>query len=85
MPGPESTSPIRIDESQALIVITCDEHTWWSSSRFHLDEAQDSACAHEEREHPGDQRHREARRQRALHRRVAAAKPPASYEPGSRV
>lgn len=82
-PG-QTTSPIRLDESKTLIVITCTEHPWWSSSRFHLDEAQDAACGHEEREHPGDQRHREARRLRAL-RRVASASTPSAYEPGSRV
>ena len=84
MPGPESTSPIRLDESQALIVIVCDEHPWYNSSRFHRDEAYDAACAHEEREHPGDVRHREARRQREL-RRVAKERQGATYEPGSRV
>ena len=70
-PG-QTTSPIQLDESQALIVITCTEHDWWRSCRFHLDEAQDAACLHEEREHAGDQRHRDARRKRAI-RRVASA------------
>lgn len=84
MPGPESTSPIRIDASEALIVIHCDEHDWWRASRFHLDEAQDAACAHEEREHAGDVRQREARRARAL-RRVASEQRRLSYEPGQKV
>lgn len=82
-PG-QTTSPIQLDASKALIVITCTEHDWWRSSRFHLDEAQDAACLHEEREHPGDTRHREARRLRAI-RRVAAASTPKAYEPGARV
>lgn len=82
MPGPESTSPIRLDESRALIVIVCDEHDWYHSCRFHRDEAYDAACAHEEAEHPMDNRQREARRQR---RRVAAAKHAASYEAGEKV
>lgn len=85
MPGPESTSPIRLDESKALIVIYCTDHDWYKSSRFHRDEAYDAACDHEEREHAGDQRQREARRLRKLYQRVAAAKATASYEPGSRV
>ncbi|KNY07923.1 hypothetical protein [Microbacterium sp. GCS4] len=85
MPGPESTSPIRLDESKSLIVIYCTEHDWYRASRFHRDEALDAACDHEEREHPGDQRHREARRLRKTYRRVAVAKRPASYEPGSKV
>lgn len=90
MPGPESTSPIRLDESEALIVIVCDEHPWYNSSRFHRDEAYDAACAHEKREHPGDVRHREARRLREARRqrelrRVAKERQGATYEPGSRV
>lgn len=82
-PG-QTTSPIQLDASKSLIVIYCEEHPWWRVSRFHLDEAQDAACAHEEREHPGDQRHREARRLRSV-RRVASASTPSAYEPGSRV
>lgn len=82
-PG-QTTSPIQLDPSKTLIVITCTEHGWWSASRFHLDEAQDAACDHEEREHPGDNRHREARRLRRL-RRVTSASTPSAYEPGSRV
>ena len=82
MPGPESTSPIRLDESRSVIVIYCEQHDWYRACRFHRDEALDAACGHEEREHPMDNRHREARRQR---RRVAAAKRRASYETGRRV
>lgn len=67
-----STSPIHLDESQAVIVVHCTEHPWWTACRFYRDEAQDAACAHESREHPGDNRHREARRLRRL-RRVASA------------
>jgi hypothetical protein len=70
------SSPIRLDESSALIVIYCTEHDWYRASRFHRDEARDAACAHEEREHPMDNRHREARRLRRLYaesRRVAIA------------
>lgn len=85
MPGPESSSPIRLDESKSLIVIYCDDHDWYKASRFHRDEAYDAACDHEEREHAGDQRQREARRLRKTYQRVATAKTPASYEPGSRV
>lgn len=78
-----STSPIQIDASRALIVITCTEHDWWASSRFHMDEAHDAACDHEEREHPGDNRHRDARRHRL--RRVASPTPAPMSETGSRV
>lgn len=84
MPASESASPIRLDSSASLIVIVCDDHPWWRPCRFHLDEAQDAACAHEEREHPMDNRHREARRLRRL-RRVAAASQDETYETGSRV
>jgi hypothetical protein len=78
MPGPESTSPIYLDESPALIVIKCTEHDWYNSCRFHRDEAYDAACAHEAAEHAGDVRHRDARAKRkrealAKSRRVAAA------------
>lgn len=79
----QTTSPIRLDESKSLIVIHCQEHTWWRASRFYLDEAQDAACDHEEREHPRDNRHREARRVR-LARRVANAPTPSVSETGSR-
>lgn len=82
-PG-QTTSPIQLDPSKTLIVITCSEHDWWSASRFHLDEAQDAACDHEEREHAGDNRHRDARRLR-LARRVATADTPSVSETGSRV
>lgn len=82
MPGPESTSPIRLDESRALIVIVCDDHEWYHSARFYRDEAYDAACAHEEAEHPGDERQRHARRER---RRVAAAKQAASCGVGEKV
>ncbi|MFK4761193.1 hypothetical protein ACI3KS_09705 [Microbacterium sp. ZW T5_45] len=84
MPGPESTSPIRLDESPSDIVVHCEEHPWWTAMRFHRDEAFDAACGHEEREHPGDYRQRDARRSRAV-RGVANATPPLSSEPGSRV
>lgn len=82
-PG-QTTSPIRLDESQTLIVIHCSDHEWYRASRFHRDEAQDAACDHEEREHPGDNRHRDARRLRLL-RRVASAHTPSVSETGSRV
>lgn len=82
-PG-QTTSPIQLDPSKTLIVITCAEHDWWSASRFHLDEAQDAACDHEEREHPGDNRHRDARRVRLM-RRVATVDTPPVSETGSRV
>ncbi|WP_298041466.1 hypothetical protein, partial [uncultured Microbacterium sp.] len=59
-----STSPIRLDESAAVIVIHCTEHPWWRAVRFYRDDAHDAACAHEEREHAGDVRQREARRLR---------------------
>lgn len=65
-------SPIRLDKSDALIVIHCADHEWYRACRFHLDEARDAACEHEEREHPMDNRHREARRLRKTRRRVAA-------------
>lgn len=80
----QTTSSIRFDATKSLIVIYCDEHSWWRASRFHLEDAQDAACAHEEREHPGDNRHRNARRLRAL-RRVASASTPSVSETGSRV
>lgn len=79
MSGPASTSPIKLDASTSLIVVHCTEHDWYYSCRFHQDEAYDAACLHEEREHAWDNRHREARRQRRL-RRVATAKPRATYE-----
>lgn len=82
MPGPESTSPIRLDESRSLIVIVCDDHEWYHSARFHRDEAYDAACAHEEAEHVGDVRQRDARAKR---RRVAAANPRLSSVAGERV
>lgn len=85
MPGPESTSPIRLDESKALIVIYCTDHDWYKASRFHRDEAYDAACDHEEREHPGDVRQRNARTHRNGYRRVAATDPRLSSAPGSRV
>ena len=66
-------SPIKIDASPVLIVITCSLHPWWSACRFHLDEAQDAACAHEERDHPMDDTHRHLRGQRERDRRVAEA------------
>lgn len=68
----DTNSPIQIDSSAVLIVIHCTDHPWWRPCRFHLDEAQDAACDHEAREHPMDNRHREARRLRRL-RRVASA------------
>lgn len=68
----QSKSPIHLDASAAVIVIYCDDHPWWRACRFHLDEARDAACAHEERDHTGDVRQREARRLRRI-RRVAAA------------
>lgn len=80
----QTTSPIQLDRSKTLIVITCTDHDWWSASRFHLDEAQDAACGHEEREHPGDNRHRDARRVR-LARRVATVGTRSVSETGSRV
>ena len=82
-PG-QTTSPITFDTSASLIVIVCADHPWWRPCRFHLDEAQDAACDHEEREHPGDNRHRDARRLR-LARRVATVDTPSVSEPGSRV
>lgn len=66
-----STSPIRLDESRALIVVHCEEHPWYWSCRFHRDEAFDAACAHEAAEHAGDQRQREARDARRARQRVA--------------
>lgn len=57
-------SPIKLDCSKALIVVYCTEHDWWYASRFHKDEAWDAACAHEEREHEGDYRQRNARSER---------------------
>ncbi|CAH0262464.1 hypothetical protein SRABI98_03543 [Microbacterium sp. Bi98] len=72
----DTTSPIRLDKSDALIVIHCADHEWYRACRFHLDDARDAACAHEEREHAMDNRHREARRLRKLRRRVT---PPASH------
>ena len=77
-------SPIRLDPSDSLIVIHCKEHPWYRSCRFYLDEAQDAACAHEEREHPMDNHHREARRLRRL-RRGASATTPKKYETDRRV
>lgn len=69
-----SASPIHLDSSTAMIVIYCDDHPWWRACRFHLDEAHDAACAHEAREHAGDNHRREARRQRLdrHERRVAS-------------
>lgn len=85
MPGPgQSISPIQLDQSRSLIVIHCMEHPWWSASRFHLDEAQDAACGHEDREHPGEHHHRDARRKRVL-RRVSSADTPSVSDSGSRV
>lgn len=85
MPAPgQTTSPIRLDESQSLIVIYCADHEWYRASRFHRDDALDAACGHEEREHPGDNRHRDARRLRAS-RRVASSATPSVSETGSRV
>lgn len=85
MPAPgQTTSPITFDVSASLIVIVCAEHPWWRPCRFHFDEAQDAACAHEELEHPGDNRHRDARRIRKI-RRVAAASAAPVSETGSRV
>jgi hypothetical protein len=80
----QSTSPINYDVSQSLIVVYCDDHPWWSRSRFYFDDAQDIACAHEEQEHAGDNRHREARAARAARRVATVATPPVS-ETGSRV
>lgn len=76
-------SPIQLDESAALIVITCAEHPWWTVSRFYRDDAYDAACGHEEREHPMDNAHREARRHRI--RRVACAPRNETNETGMRV
>lgn len=77
------TSPIALDESASVIVVYCSEHPWWRACRFFRDEAQDAACAHEEREHPGDNHHREARRQRQNYKpvpRVASAPAGETYE-----
>lgn len=59
-----NASPIKLDCSESLIVIYCTEHPWWRACRFHKDEAWDSACGHEQREHPHDYRQRNAREQR---------------------
>ncbi|WP_313539823.1 hypothetical protein [Leifsonia aquatica] len=64
-------SPIKLDCSKSLIVIHCTEHDWWKASKFHKDEAWDSACAHEEAEHPGDYRQRDAREHRQRRARHA--------------
>ncbi|QDZ14768.1 hypothetical protein [Humibacter ginsenosidimutans] len=69
MPNP---SPIKLDCSAALIVIYCTEHPWWRASRFVKDDAWDAACAHEEREHTGDDRQRHARTVRQERARHAA-------------
>lgn len=57
-------SPIRLDRSTTGIVIHCKEHPWWWSFRFHQEDAWDSACAHEKRDHPGDRSQRKAREKR---------------------
>lgn len=80
----QTTSPIQLDESQTLIVIYCTEHDWYRASRFHREDALDAACGHEEREHPMDNRHRDARRVRTS-RRVASAARSSVSETGSRV
>lgn len=68
--GRPSTSPIILDESAAVIVITCTDHPWWSACRFLHDDAYDAACRHEERDHPTDTRQRDAAMKRHA-RRVA--------------
>ena len=68
MRATRNASPITIDASATLIVITCTEHSYWSAARFHEDEALDCACAHEEREHAGE---RDV--WRSIRRRVAHA------------
>lgn len=65
-------SPIYLDESQYGIVSRCTEHDWWSSFRFYRDDAYAAMCAHEEREHAGDYRVRNAAQMRAR-RRVEAS------------
>jgi hypothetical protein len=65
-------SPIRLDCSQTLIVVNCIEHDWWRAARFHKDDAWDAACGHEEREHSGDYRQRNARAHRVERARHAA-------------
>lgn len=65
-------SPIGLDCSASLIVVYCSEHPWWRACRFHKDEAWDAACAHEEREHEGDYRQRNARTMRRTRIRHAA-------------
>ncbi len=76
-------SPIALDESASVIVVYCTDHPWWRACRFFRDEAQDAACDHEEREHPMDNRHREARRQRKNYKpapRVAPSPTSETYE-----
>ncbi|MDQ1169583.1 hypothetical protein QE392_001387 [Microbacterium proteolyticum] len=54
-------SPIQLDCSPVGIVVACEEHPWWRAFRFHKEDAWNSACAHEEREHGDDRRQRHAR------------------------
>ena len=67
MPVHRVPSPIKLDCSKSLIVVHCTEHPWWHAARFHKTEAWDAACAHEEAEHEGDYRQRDARGWRTRH------------------
>lgn len=43
----------KIDQSSSGILIICGECVYWFAFAFTMAKAHDSACAHEERVHPG--------------------------------
>lgn len=67
-----NASPISLDASPSIVVIACTEHPWWRAMRFTKEDAWTAACAHEEREHEGDYRCRDARTHRVQRARHAA-------------
>lgn len=68
----DNSSPISIDgcDRDAIILVTCTVHTYWSAMRFHEDEAVEVACRHEKALHPQEFTYRNLRTLRTR-RRVA--------------
>ena len=63
---------IRLEKSPVGVTVTC-APCQWAAFRFDMAEAHETACAHEQRAHPGDYRARNAAQM--YERRHAGRKP----------